>query len=116
MVMGIYEKTMYNTGIFFDISEIFLFFPTIILVFPPSVKKKCGSFPLPHFGLLLAERLAVGTLIHSGIGLMGTHQNPIQGAVVLAVAVVSALLNGAFDALVCMAIHSCFPPLFWVLW
>ena len=36
---------------------------------------------------------------------MGTHQDLIQGAVVLALAVVCALLNGAFDGLVCIAIH-----------
>ena len=65
----------------------------------------------PHF-LLLAEGLAVGALIHGGITFVGTHQNPVQGAVVLAVAVVSTGLDGAFNALVCMAIHSCILLLF----
>ena len=37
---------------------------------------------------------------------MGTHQNSIQRAVVLRVAVISTLLNGAFDALVCLAVHN----------
>ena len=55
--------------------------------------------------LFLPEGLAVGALIHGGIHLVGTHQNPIQGAVVLSVAVVSALLDSAFDALVCMTVH-----------
>ena len=62
--------------------------------------------------LLLAERLAVGALILGGIGFMGAHQNPVQRAVVLAVAVVSAGLDGAFDALVSVTIHSCILLLF----
>ena len=60
---------------------------------------------MPPPGLLLAERLAVGALIHSRILLVGTHQNPVQGAVVFGIAVVSTLLNGAFNALVCLAVH-----------
>ena len=44
---------------------------------------------------------------------MGTHQDLIQGAVVLVLAVVSAGLDGAFDALVCMAIHIEFLLLIW---
>ena len=36
---------------------------------------------------------------------MGTHQDPVQRAVVLAVAVISTGLDGAFDTLVGMAIH-----------
>ena len=55
--------------------------------------------------LLLAERLAVSALIGSGIHLMGTHQDLIQGTVVLVAAVMGALLDGAFDALVCMTVH-----------
>ena len=43
---------------------------------------------------------------------MGTHQNPVQRAVVLGVAVVCAGLNGTFDALIGMAIHNSFPPSF----
>ena len=39
---------------------------------------------------------------------MGAHQDLVQRAVVLAVAVVSALLNGALNALVGVAVHSCF--------
>ena len=59
----------------------------------------------PLMGLLSAERHTVGALVHGGVSLVGAHQNPVQGAVVLAVAVVGAGLNGAFDALVCMAVH-----------
>jgi len=55
--------------------------------------------------LLFAEGLAVGALIHSGVFLMGTHQNAVQGAVVLGVAVIGTLLHGALYALVGMAAH-----------
>ena len=55
--------------------------------------------------LLLAEGLAVGALVLGGIHLVGTHQDPVQRTVVLILAVISALLDGAFDALVGMAIH-----------
>ena len=36
---------------------------------------------------------------------MGTHHDAVQRAVVLGVAVVSALLDGALDALVGMTVH-----------
>ena len=60
-----------------------------------------ATFPLP-----LAEGLAVSALVHGGVGLVGTHQDPVQRAVVLGIAVISAGLNGAFDALVGMTVHS----------
>ena len=60
--------------------------------------------------LLFAEGLAVGTLVLGGVALMGAHQNPVQGAVVLLVAVVCAGLHGAFNALVCVAVHGFLPP------
>ena len=69
---------------------------------------------LPHPGSSLAERLAVGALVLGRIGLMGTHQNPVQRAVVLSIAMVGTGLHGAFDALVRMTIHSLFPPFNWV--
>ena len=59
----------------------------------------------PHLLLLLAERLAVRALVHGRILLVGTHQNLVQGAVVLALAVVCALLDSAFDGLVRIAVH-----------
>ena len=58
--------------------------------------------------LLLAEGHAVGTLIHGGVGLMGAHQNAVQGAIVFGITVVSTGLYGAFDALVCIAVHRFF--------
>ncbi len=55
--------------------------------------------------LLLAEGLAVGTLIHRRIHLVGTYQNPVQCTVVGISAVMCALLHGTLDALICMTIH-----------
>ena len=61
----------------------------------------------PHFiHLSLTEGLAVGALILSRIRFVSAHQNAVQRAVVLTVAVVSTGLNGAFDALVCIVVHS----------
>jgi hypothetical protein len=57
---------------------------------------------------LLAEGLAVGALVHGRVGFMGAHHDAIQGTVVLGVAVIGALLNGAFDALIGMTIHGSF--------
>ena len=53
----------------------------------------------------LTEGLAVGALILSGVDFVGAHQDTIQRAVVLAVAVVCAGLNSTFDGLVSMAVH-----------
>jgi len=54
------------------------------------------------------EAHAVGALIHAGVCLVGAHKDPLQRAVVCLIAVMSALMNGAFDALVCVAIHNLF--------
>ena len=59
-----------------------------------------------HSYLLHSEGLAVSALVHGGVTLVGADQNTVQGAEVCVLAVVSALLNGAFNALVCLAIHS----------
>ena len=56
-------------------------------------------------GSLLAEGLAVGALVLGGVDLMSAHQDPIQRAVVLILAVISTLLDGAFNALVGMTVH-----------
>jgi hypothetical protein len=61
--------------------------------------------------LLLPEGLTVGALVHSGVHLMGTHQDPLQGTVVGIVTVIGTLGDGAFDTLVGMAAH-CVPPPF----
>ena len=36
---------------------------------------------------------------------MGTHQDAVQGAVVLVLTMVGTLLDGTLDALVCMTVH-----------
>ena len=54
---------------------------------------------------LLTEGFAVSTLVSSGIGLMGTNQDPLLAAEVRILAVMGALLNGTLNALVCMTIH-----------
>ncbi len=58
--------------------------------------------------LLLSEGLAVSALIHSGVTLVGAYQNAVQSALVGILTVVSALMNGTFNALVCLAIHNQF--------
>ena len=78
----------------------------------PSRAQKKGGGICRRQMLLFAEGFAVGALIHGRILLMGAHQDSIQGAVVFGIAVVSALLNGAFDALICVAIHNVLPPSF----
>lgn len=55
--------------------------------------------------LLSAEGLAVSALVNGGVIFVGAHHDPLQRAVVLGVAVVGALRNGAFDALVSIAVH-----------
>ena len=84
----------------------------IINVFPLFVKakKNCGGKIPPHESLLLflPERLAVGALIHGRICFVGTHQNLVQRAVIFGVAMVGAGLDGAFDALVSIAVHVLF--------
>ena len=55
--------------------------------------------------LLLAEGHTVGALIHRGAGLMGAHQNLVQRAVVLVLAVVCAVPDGTFDTLVGVVVH-----------
>ena len=73
------------------------------------VKRKIRRLWPPYsLFLLLAEGLAVGTLIHSGVSHVGAHQNPLQRTVVSSLAVMLALLDSTLNALVCMGIHSVF--------
>jgi len=68
-----------------------------------------GGIPLPDSCyLLLAKGLAVGTLIGSGVCLMGAYQDPLQRAEVIGIAVISALGYGTLDALVGLAVHCSF--------
>ena len=79
----------------------------------PSRKSAAAKAAAGDFSLLLPERLAVGALIHLGVSLVGAHQDTVQGAVVLGVAVIGALLNGAGDALVGVAVHTHVLLFFW---
>jgi len=73
------------------------------------VKKNRGSRGCRgQKSLLLPEGLAVGALVHGGIGLMGANQDPVQRTVVLVLAVVCTLLDGTFNALVCVTVHAIF--------
>ena len=73
-----------------------------------EVYKNAAATAAAFLSLSLTEGLAVGTLVLSGIYLVGTYQNAIQRTVVLAIAVVGALLNSTFDTLVCFAVHNSF--------
>ena len=77
-----------------------------------SQKENAATSAAASNSLLLAEGLTVSALILSGICLMGAHQNTVQGAVVLAVAMIGTLLNGTLDTLICMAVHVRFLLLF----
>ena len=91
---------------FFNKKKYFPLSYTIIPINSLSVKKKqMRRHQPPQRKSALTEGLTVSALIHSRIGLVGTHQDPVQGAIVLVIAVVSALLDGAFDALVCVVVH-----------
>ncbi len=58
--------------------------------------------------LFLAKGHAVGALIHGGIALVGADLDLVQRAVIRGIAVMRAGDDGAFDAVVGMAIHSGF--------
>jgi hypothetical protein len=71
----------------------------------------------PSIGLLQLEGLAVGALVHGGVGLVGANQNALQAAIVGAVTVVAAVGDGALDGLVgvvASTAHGEVPPVFWV--
>ena len=70
------------------------------------VKKNFAAvIPAAKDRLFLAEGHAVSALVLGGICLVGAHQNALQGAEVCFVTVICALMNSAFNALVCFAIH-----------
>ena len=91
------------------IIDVFFFpYDTMIFGFVKSEIRRQKPPYLPV--LLLTERLAVSTLIRSGIGFMGADQNPLQRTEICILAVMLTLLNGTFNTLVCMAIHNQVPP------
>ena len=86
-------------------SRLFAIIFPIISFFYRCVKKKIAAAFAAAAKLLLAEGLAVGALIHGRVCLVGAHQNTIQGAEVLGIAVVCAGLYGAFNTLVGIGVH-----------
>ena len=44
---------------------------------------------------------------------MSAHKDPVQGTVVLIIAVVGTLMDGAFDAHVGVIVHINYPPFAW---
>lgn len=78
---------------------------------PFLVKRKIRRRLPPYWQVsLLAEGLAIGALIHSGVSLVGSNQNALQGAVIGILAVMGTLLHSTLNALVCIGIHSFYPP------
>ena len=102
-IKGIFNNCRKTTEIAVD---------TIIPKISVCVKKKESGGGSRRRKSLLAEGLAVGALVHGGILLMGAHQDFVQRAVVLGIAVVSAGCDGAFDALVGIAVHLSYLLLF----
>ena len=49
--------------------------------------------------------LAVSTLIHSRVGLMGADLDAVQGAIVLILTVIPTCGNGTLNTLICVAVH-----------
>ena len=76
-------------------------------------RKRNGGETRRRWCLLLAEGLAVGALIHGGIGFVGANQNTIQRAVVLGIAMVGAGLDGALNTFVGIAFHHDFLLFIW---
>ena len=109
---------MYITKTIFEFSR---FFPIISEVMPFVKKRKKkqskpGKKTLKPVSagyetrqkktlLLLSEGHTVGALIHCGAGLVGAHQNLVQRAVVLVLAVVCAVPDGTFNTLVGVVVH-----------
>ena len=69
-------------------------------------KENAAAVAAAFLFLSLAEGLAVGALVLGGICFVGTHQNAVQRAIVLTVAMVGTLLNGTLNTLVCIAVHN----------
>ena len=73
-----------------------------------STKNTAGFPAVNQYYLFLTEGHAVGALINSRICFMSAHKNTLQRAVVGLIAVMCALMDSTFDALVCIAVHNLF--------
>ena len=80
-------------------------YDTIFPLFRQEKNRKRRHIAAAVGDLLLAEGHAVGALILGGVLLMGANLNALQRAVIGIAAVVSALGNGTFDALVGVTVH-----------
>ena len=62
--------------------------------------------------LLSVEGHTIGTLLGSGIVLMGAHHDLLQRAIILGTAMILALIYGTLNATVCttLMMHSFSPP------
>lgn len=65
-----------------------------------------AAFAAARTSLLFAEGHTIGTLVNGRITLVGADQNTIQRTEIGITAVMCALGNGAFNALVSVAIHN----------
>ena len=109
-----YEKNVYTDKTFFEYnlkkSSVFLFnFLDIITVLRSFVKglngKNAAAIAAAFMPLSLAEGLAVGALVLSGVCFVGAYQNAVQRAVICITAVICALRYSAFDTLIGVTVH-----------
>lgn len=86
--------------------------PTDLICKTDKVKADTVCLYPPLSGTLLSQLkgFAVGALIHRRVALVGSHGDAVERAVILALAVVHALLHGAFDAMVRMTGIHIFRP------
>ena len=71
-------------------------------------RKKLQRLTSPQFfrdSLFFTEGLAVCALGYGRIGFMRAYQNMVQRTVILMVTVMSTLLDGTFNTLICVTFH-----------
>ena len=77
-------------------------------ILSPICTKRRSPWATPlAWDLLSVEGHTIGALLGSGIGLMGTHHNLVERAIVLCTTMMTALAYSALDAAIgsFMAIH-----------
>ena len=89
-------------------SLLILYYHIMFFTCRQAFPEKSAAAKAAALFLLFAEGLAVGALIHGGIGFMGAYQDALQRAVVGVITMICALGDGTFDALVGMTTHSQF--------
>ena len=88
-------------------------YPLVIISYSvfPSSKIFAAAFAAAAV-LLSAERLAVCALVYSGILLMGSHYNVVEGTVIGPCTMMGTLLNSALNTLIGMTLHNVYYLLF----